>query len=88
MTQYYIQYNTHQLLINILKNYNKVFLITDTNVNNLYKNQIRSLNTDHIYIIPAGEPSKSFDLVKEIIDNMFSININRDSCIIAVFCKR
>jgi 3-dehydroquinate synthetase len=49
------------------------YIITDSNVMNPYARQVqRALQRDgipaHCFIIPAGEPSKSFELAQAIYD--------------------
>lgn len=67
--------------------YDKVLIITDTNV---YKYQfnifIENINHDNVYkyIIKSGENSKSLEVYEDIIKYLIDINMSRKSLIIAL----
>ena len=67
--------------------YDKVLVITDTNV---YKYQfnifIENINHDNIYkyIIKSGESSKSLEVYEDIIKYLIDINLSRKSLIVAL----
>lgn len=67
----------------------KVFVITDTNVSEIYlddlKSQLKKLNFEfHYYIIPAGEFSKSLKTVENIYEKLSSGLISKNDIIISL----
>lgn len=67
----------------------KVFVITDTNVSEIYlddlKLQLKKLNFEfHYYIIPAGEFSKSLKTVENIYEKLSSGLISKNDMIISL----
>ena len=67
----------------------KVFVITDTNVSEIYlddlKSQLKKLNFEfHYYIIPAGEFSKSLKTVENIYEKLSSDLISKNDIIISL----
>ncbi len=67
----------------------KVFVITDTNVSEIYlddlKSQLKKLNFEfHYYIIPAGEFSKSLKTVENIYEKLSSDLISKNDVIISL----
>lgn len=67
----------------------KVFVITDTNVSEIYlddlKSQLKKLNFEfHYYIIPAGEFSKSLKTVENIYEKLSSGLISKNDMIISL----
>ena len=87
-----IGYDNLKILVDFLKeNYSisKIAIITDTNVEGLYLNQISDLLQKNKFdnfkmVIPAGESSKSFDYFVEITDNLIKNKIQRGDLIIAL----
>lgn len=72
---------------NINKIYDKVLVITDTNVYNYHLEElVNNIKSKYIYkyIIPDGEYSKSIDIYEEIINYCIRINLSRKSLIIAL----
>jgi 3-dehydroquinate synthase len=66
-----------------------IYIITDSNVMNPYARQVqRALQRDgipaHCFIIPAGEPSKSFELAQAIYDWLANLRAERGHTIMAV----
>ena len=71
------------------QNPRKVFVITDTNVSEIYlddlKSQLKKLNLEfHYYIIPAGEFSKSLKTVENIYEKLSSDLISKNDIIISL----
>ncbi len=63
--------------------YNKIAIITDCNVYNLYNYEM-NLNTNNIIInIEAGEKSKKFTTIAKIIDELAENNFTRKDLIVA-----
>ncbi|SNX52699.1 3-dehydroquinate synthase [Thermoanaerobacterium sp. RBIITD] len=68
---------------------NKIFIITDSNVSNLYLNilekslELSGNNTFHT-IIKAGEESKNLETIKELLEECYRHELLRDSTIIAL----
>ncbi|MGV3488086.1 MAG: 3-dehydroquinate synthase [Tuberibacillus sp.] len=63
-------------------------IITDDQVGPIYLENVRdSLKTVapvYSYVVPAGEPSKSFDTYKLVIDECVRLNLDRQAVIIAL----
>ena len=66
----------------------KVYIITDSNVEKLYLNQvIEVLKNDFIVdyvVIPAGEESKCLNVYASVIDSLLEKNIRRNELLIAL----
>ncbi|MDT8716371.1 3-dehydroquinate synthase [Clostridium sp. 19966] len=67
----------------------KAVIITDSNVNKLYsKKVLQSLEDSgyecHIIELPAGETSKSIEMLEFIYENLVELNMNRDGILIAL----
>ncbi|MFW5998213.1 MAG: 3-dehydroquinate synthase [Halanaerobiaceae bacterium] len=65
---------------------NKIFLVTDENVNKIYKDRVLSL-LDKQYqlitmIVPPGEKAKSFKYLKKGYDKLIKNNFHRDDIVI------
>lgn len=80
--------NTAEILFTELYK-NKVFIISDTNVSNIYLSKLeRSLrNSDIVYksmIVDAGENTKSFKSVNHICNWLLDNNVERSSILIAL----
>ncbi|MEI6091704.1 MAG: 3-dehydroquinate synthase [bacterium] len=56
-------------------------IITDTNLKNYYNSLFSGKN---VYVIPAGEKSKSLKTIEEILSKMLETNCIRDSIILGV----
>lgn len=72
----------------IINQSSSVVLITDSNVYRYYKNFIHKLTelTPHIlvYIIPAGESSKSRSMKEKLEDELLNAGVDRNSSIVAL----
>ena len=69
--------------------YSKILIITDSNVNNIYRDLIPHLfkvinNEKKLFVINAGENSKSYVTLKSIYSFLISNGFGRDSFIIAL----
>lgn len=70
-------------------NYSKILIITDSNINNIYRNLIRDLfkiinNEKKLFVINAGENSKSYTTLKSIYSFLISNGFGRDSFIVVL----
>lgn len=63
--------------------FSKCFIITDKNVNEIYKEEINKLGLKTIVVNP-GEKSKSLDVYKEIIEKLIENDFNREDMIITL----
>lgn len=63
----------------------KNFLLTDSNVYRLYKEDILSLFGDTpVYVLPAGEQSKTHEQLFDILQSMIDAELYRNSCLFAL----
>ena len=66
----------------------KVYIITDSNIEKLYLNQvIEALKNDFIVdyvVIPAGEDSKCFNVYTSVLEQLLEKNIRRNELLIAL----
>ncbi len=64
--------------------FKKIFVITDSNVYGYYKDLLKSsFPKAFIYVLPAGERSKNYKNLFDILNKMAKDNLNRSSCVIA-----
>lgn len=76
-------------LINIANQYlnleRKVFIVTDSGVPNNYAETIKKICTSAvIHTIPAGEGSKSFNVLESVLNAMAEAELGRSDCVVAV----
>jgi len=71
-------------LISSLSSYldDKIVLVTDRNVYDIYKTLIKEL-TDNIIIIPAGEDSKSLVTLSEVYQQLIELGVDRHHTLVA-----
>lgn len=76
---------------NIKKIYNgkKIALVTDNNVNNIYGDTVKNSLVDNNFtvkkiVVPAGEKSKSIEVLLNLYNNLLDFNITRGDLIIAL----
>lgn len=68
------------------KEINKLYIITDENVNRLYMDYLKEQVKDYdliTYILKPGEESKSIDTILSIYDDLIKNNIDRNTIIIS-----
>src|SRR5437867_2658231 len=73
--------------INLDSHDSAIFVITDTNVGKLYgKSFLRALQrpASHLLIVRSGEKSKSRRTKELLEDKLLSLNLNRNSIIVAL----
>jgi len=64
--------------------HSKIFIITDSNVNKYYGKTIeKSFGKNNLLIVPAGEKSKNRRTKELLEDKLLSMNVSRDSLIVA-----
>ena len=83
----HITNNNHLLLIEKLRNYARVFIVTDAHVYTLHQdffNDVFDMKKTVIHVIKPGETSKSLEVYQTICDNFLDHQIKRDDVIIAV----
>ncbi|PYZ98422.1 3-dehydroquinate synthase [Alteribacter lacisalsi] len=68
------------------RSYSSVLIVTDRTVEKLYlEDVVRSFDeTPHVKIVPAGEQSKSFSVLEELLEYVAGCGLDRDSVIIAL----
>ena len=67
---------------NKVKNYQKVIIITDDNVNRLYGASLQKQFTNcHIIDFPSGEVNKNNTTVNNIYHRMMELNVKRNDLI-------
>ena len=72
--------------IKTIYNGNKLFIITDTNVEKYYKKTLESALKEYdytFYILEAGEKSKNLENVSKIYKELINSSISRDDLIVA-----
>ncbi len=79
----------NQIITNSCKGSSSVVIITDSNVEPLYSNDlINHLESGgfdcHLLSVPAGEQSKSRSFKQELEDNMLDLGVGRDTTLIAL----
>lgn len=74
--------NLNENISNI--DYDNLFIITDQNVYDLYKEKIKKLDFKKIIKILPGEKSKSFETYKKVCNLLLSSNITRSDLIITL----
>lgn len=67
----------------------KICIITDTNVNNLFADEVTQLikplcKEVHKYVIPAGEENKTLDQITNIYRHLISLKYSRSDMLIAL----
>lgn len=81
----YIERNAIQKVHEYIPVSRKIAIITDTGVPEKWVNIVKEQCPDSfICTIPQGEPSKSFDQYKNLLEEMISHNMSRKDAIIAV----
>ena len=77
-----------KLMDYLSREYSAYVIITDSQIAPLYLEDVkRGIGEGfdvYSYIVPSGEVSKSFETYKEIIDYLVQLNLDRQSCIIAL----
>ncbi len=68
---------------------NKIFVVTDNNVNDIYGEKIKKILKENgfkvtFYVLPAGEKAKSFKYLKKGYDLLVENNFHRDHLIMAL----
>ncbi len=63
--------------------YNKIAIITDENIYQLYKEKLNIDRNHKIIKIKAGESSKKLETVGEIVDQLSDFNLSRNDLIVA-----
>jgi 3-dehydroquinate synthase len=69
-----------------IKNSDKLFLITDSKISNIYKSQIENFASKHnciVYEMPEGEENKNYNTVEGIYKFLLENHACRDSVLIA-----
>jgi len=65
-------------------NATQVFLVTDSNVYGIYGEDIKGYFPNaEIFVIPAGEKSKNFTILRSIFDKMISSGLTRSGTVVA-----
>lgn len=67
----------------LLSGYSHSLIVTDTKVYQLYREKMEAFGATAIYQVPEGEASKSYQMAKNIMDKMFSLNFGKNSCLVA-----
>lgn len=80
-----IVHNVWETLSSYVKKDNFIF-VTDTNVYNIYHNQIEKLlrGRDNIYVMKSGEENKNIDELKNIYELLIKRNIDREGMILSL----
>jgi 3-dehydroquinate synthase len=77
--------NLNRELVNGLKRYSKIIIITDEKVKKLYGKKLsKSLPRCIILSVAEGEKSKSIDTIKKLCEKIFSFGIDRKACVVAL----
>lgn len=83
----HITNNNHQLLIEKLHMYARIFIVTDAHVYTLHQdffNDVFDIEKTVIHVIKPGETSKTLEVYQMICDNFLDHHIKRDDVIVAV----
>ena len=71
-----------------IKTHNKILIVTDSGIPKKYIKEIKDLipvsKKVHIYILPAGEKSKSLKSFNLILQELASLKFDRTDCLIAL----
>ncbi len=78
----YIGENLYDFVVDKLKE-KRVYVITDSNVYNLYEDLLKGLS-DHVFVFKAGEESKNYSTLLEIYDFLIEKGADRYSCVVGV----
>ena len=71
-----------------IKPYNKILIVSDDGIPKKYLLEIKKLISNskkvHVYILPAGEKSKSLKSFNLILENLASLKFDRTDCLVAL----
>ncbi|WP_017755581.1 3-dehydroquinate synthase [Calidifontibacillus oryziterrae] len=83
-----IRFNIQSLMNELNRNFSSVFIITDTNVEPLFLNDIKKSLSQYervySYVIPSGEESKSFQVFYDCLTFALECELDRKSVLIAL----
>ena len=84
MSNVFFAENGFNILSTIARDYDKIFVLTDNNIDRIYSSMLANLFPFSIYkiVIPAGEDSKSIENVMFILNKLLENNAGRDSLMI------
>lgn len=76
-------------IIDLLKDYNSVYLIIDRNVESLFENSILKRLNDSgkivgLFRLDANEANKSLETVSQIVGEMLELSLNRDAFVLGI----
>lgn len=64
--------------------YSSAAVITDENVAPLYLDHLGDLAKGEVVVLPAGESSKSFATLEQVLDRLVRANLDRRACLVAL----